>query len=194
MRRLVLVVTALLLLTACIGDTMNDKDQDDSTPSPTARSQSDGVEVWDLRVSPSAAAFGIPDDSNAGIYESEEPRSVRFELPQGRTLTMEATLVSFHRSGEGDAARFTVGMRSDQVPPAAIVTTYRDVLEQLDLGPETVDELDREIAAAPDDQTERISVASPELTLDDLKLGAQAGLAPVARSGRVIVGGSWQQR
>ena len=49
-----------------------------------------------------------------------------------------------------------------------------------------------QIEAAPTDPTERISVGSDAVTLGDLRISAQGGLAPVAGPGRVIIGGSWQ--
>ena len=190
-RRLVLALTALFLLSACIGVTMDDKDPHDSKAGPTARSTSDGVEVWDLTGRPSAKAFGISDETNDGTYETKAARAVRFKLPGGRTIETQATLVSFYRAGSGSDARFTVGIRTAQLEPGALVTTFRDALTQLDVPTEPADTLAAEIEAAPDDQTERISVGSETVTLGDLKVSAQAGLAPVAGSGRVIVGGSW---
>jgi len=191
MRRLVLALTALFLLSACIGVTMDDNDPKDSKPEPTARSSSDGVEVWDLTGQPSAKAFGISDETNDGTYETKTPRSVRFKLPGGRTIDTQATLVSFYRAGSGSDAHFTVGIRTAQLEPGPLVTAFRGVLTQLDVPTDPADTLAAKIDAAPDDQTERISVGSDAVTLGDLKLSAQAGLAPVAGSGRVIVGGSW---
>lgn len=192
MRRLLLALIALPLLTACIGVNMNDNDPDDK-PTPTARSTVDGVEVWDLQAAPTATAFGISEDSISGIYETDEPRTVRFVFPGGTELTVDATLVSFERSGEGDAAHFYVGIRTAELEPDELVAAYRDVLEQLNVSTTAADQVAAEIAAAPDDQTERISVGSDAVTLGSLKLGAQAGMAPIAGSGRVIIGGSWQK-
>lgn len=72
-RRLLLVVLSLLLLPACIRVSVNDTDDDGARPRPTARSQSHGVEVWNLQDTPTTAAFGIPEDSVAGIYETQKP-------------------------------------------------------------------------------------------------------------------------
>lgn len=193
MRRLLLALIALPLLTACIGVNMNDNDPDDK-PTPTARSTVDGVEVWDLQGPPTATAFGISEDSIAGIYETDQPRTVRFVLPGGTELRVDATLVSFEKSGEGDAAHFYVGIRTEELNPDELVAAYRDVLEQLNVSTTAADQVAAEIAAAPDDQTERIAVGSDQVTLGSLKIGAQAGMAPIAGSGRVIIGGSWQKR
>ncbi len=106
---------------------------------------------------------------------------------------MEATLVSFEKSGEGDAAHFYVGIRTAEIKPDALVAAYRDVLVQLEVPEDAADRFAAEVAAAPNDQTERINVGSDEVTLGALKLGAQAGMAPIAGSGRVIIGGSWQK-
>lgn len=189
MRRFLIPLVALLMLAACNGEDMNDKD----SPDPTARTTVDGVEVWDLTGDPSAAAFGIPEDSSDGSYETQKPRTVRLELPGGTSLTVKATLVSFYRSGRGDAATFTLGVRTAQLEPETLVTDYRDILTQLKVSTDAADKLADQIAAAPDDQTERINVGSEEVTLDGLAIGAQAGLAPIAGSGRIIVGGSWRR-
>lgn len=189
-RRLLLIVLALVLLPACVAVKINDNDQGEPKPRPTARSQSGGVEVWNLQDAPSRAAFGIPEDEVAGIYETQQPRTVRLELPDAVTLTVEATLVTFEQFG--DTGRFTVGIRTAQLKPDVLVATYRDVLEQLSVSTAVADTLAAEIAGAPRDQTERINVGSDTVTLGDLRIGAQAGLAPIAGSGRVIIGGSWQ--
>ena len=192
MRRLLLVLIALSSLTACNGANMNDNDPDDK-PMPTARSEAGGIEVWDLTGAPSAEAFGIPDDKAAGIYETQQPRTVRFVLPDGVELTVESTLVTFERFGEGDDARYTFGIRTAQLEPDALVSTYRDVLGQLQVPTDVADKLAAEIAGAPKDQTEHIIVGSAEASSGDLKIGAQADIAPIAGSGPVIIGGSWQK-
>ncbi|GAA3528744.1 hypothetical protein GCM10022234_27540 [Aeromicrobium panaciterrae] len=189
MRRLLIPLVALLMLAACNGEDMNDKD----SPNPTARTSVDGVEVWDLTGTPTATSFGIPEDKAAGVYETQKPRTVRFILPEGAELTVEATLVTFERFGEGDAAHFTFAIRTAQLEPDALVTDYRDILVQLKVSTDAADKLAAEIASAPDDQTERVDVGSDEVTLDGLAIGAQAGLAPIAGSGRIIIGGSWRR-
>lgn len=192
MRRVLPLVIALFLLAACNGENMNDKDPDDSTKHPTARSQADGVEIWNLQDPPSTTALGIPEDSAAGIYETQEPRTVRFDLPGGTRLTVKATLVTFERFGDGETARFTVGVRTAQLEPDALVATFRDVLGQLEVSTDAADQLAADLKAAPDDQTEHIIVGSDTVTLGNLRIGAQADVAPIAGAGPVIIGGSWQ--
>ena len=175
-----------------MNDNDNNNDNNDDGPRPTARSEVDGVEVWDLQGPPSVEAFGIEAESVVGIYETQDPRSVRFEFPGGSELTVEATLVTFERFG-GDDARFSVGIRTAQLEPDVLGATFRDVLDQLDVSAGPADQFAAEMRAAPDDQSERINIGSDTVTLGDLLIGAQAGIAPIAGSGRVIIGGSWQQ-
>jgi hypothetical protein len=177
------------MVTACDVSTT---DQDESQPVPSARSRADGVEVWDLTGKPSAEAFGLEGNRLDRSYESEQPRRVRFDLPDGTHLTLDAVLVSFTHIGDDGDPDFTVGIRTAQLEPDALVATFRSVLEQLDVRTGAADDLASRIVAAPDDQTERISVGSDVATLGGLAIGAQAGLAPIAGSGRVIVGGSWR--
>lgn len=64
----------------------------------------DGVEVWDLRTPPSAQDVGMPDNEDYVGYETDDPRRVRFLLPEDRQLTIDATLVVFDRVMHKDPA------------------------------------------------------------------------------------------
>ena len=94
-RAIAIMLIGLLTTTGCTVSL--DKDPDGgSTPHATAPTDDDGVEVWDLRTPPSAADVGLRDKDYVG-YETNEPRRVRFLLPDDRELTIDASLVVFDR-------------------------------------------------------------------------------------------------
>jgi hypothetical protein len=110
----VLVATTVGLLSGCVPGAESPavtSDQPDVSefsvshhgPTPTAMTIDDGVEVWDLTVSPSAEAFGIDmsdesiSDVEVGAYSSSGGggRPVRFLLPEGKTVDARANEVIF---------------------------------------------------------------------------------------------------
>ncbi len=158
-----------------------------------AETEADGVETWDLTGAPSAEAFGIADGSRAGIYETDEPRDVVLVLAGDERLEVEAKVLSFERarSGGGSGERFNLGLRGPTVPAGELVDQLRGIVEQLDVEAD-VDAYAAELADAPDDQPERIRFSSSRARFGDLELGVQANLAPIAQSGRFILGGAWR--
>ena len=180
LRSATLAVAVGMVLTGCLpgaGGAPTDDDPDRNEhgvihtgPEPTAMTHEDGVEVWDLTVPPSAEAFGIDTDVPArtsifvGAYSSTStgPRPVRFLMPEGRELELDATEVIFDAT---DSTETTAGTSEDEVllpegrlftlsvrapggdGPTAGPAAYRDVLEQLDLPSDSVEELERVIAS-----------------------------------------------
>lgn len=187
---ILLVIVLLVLPTGCV--TYGD---DDSTaqnaPEPTARTEADGVETWDLTGEPSAEAFGIAGDSRAGIYETDEPRTIVLELPGEDSVRFEARVISFTRSSGPDGDQFTLGARGASVEPEQLVEQLRAILEQLEGSSDSADAFIEEVIDAPADQPERVRFSSPTVTFGDLELGVQANVAPIAQSGRFILGGAW---
>lgn len=192
-RSFILTLLLALLLTGCVTVTENDGDDRDG-PEPTARSMSDGVETWDLTGTPSEAAFGIAEDSRAGIYETDEPRRIVLQLPGGTELDLEARVLTFERTGSGDGTgtRYSIGVRGDTVPPEELTAQLRSIAEQLELPTSSVDDYATDLQDAPADQTERVRYSSPTAQLDGFSIGVQANLAPIAEAGRFIVGGLWE--
>lgn len=186
-RRLAALGLVLIIVSACGGETVtSDLDRVPEPIDATAYSEVDGVETWDLTGKPSDTAFGIDDDSSAGIYETNKPRTVRVVLP-GRTVEMEAVLVSFYNGGNN----YTFGVRSAQLKPEPLTEAFRQVLDQLDVDIAPADDFVQRVAAAPADQSERINVGADSVLLGEWSVDATAGIAPLAGSGRVIFSGSW---
>jgi hypothetical protein len=186
-RRLAVASAVLIVLSACGGVTVSsDKDRPDEPIKATAYSKVDGVETWDLTGQPTKAAFGIEDDSNDSVYETQEPRSVRVLLP-GRIVEMQAVLVTF-TSGAGD---YSFAVRTPQLKPEPLTEAFRDVLRQLQVDETPADTFAQKVAAAPSDQSERINVGATSVVLGQWSVGPAAGIAPLAGSGRVIFSGTW---
>ena len=183
-------VAIVALLAGCVtvrgaGDAGSDG------PEPTARTVVDGVERWDLTGEPSTEALGIPEDSIAGIYETDEPRSILLELPEGASVELEARLVTFERTAGSDGDRFSLGIRGATVAPEELHRQLRSLADQLDLPPADVDIFIAEVTNSPPEQTERVRYSSPSVTYGDLELGVAANVAPIAGSGRFTLGGAW---
>jgi hypothetical protein len=173
-------------------------------PEPTAMSHENGVETWDLTVPPSVEAFGIDTDvpegarTRVGAYGSESGagRPVRFLLPGGEEVRVQATQVIFDaldnaqemtdQSGEvilPEGRLFHLRVNAVPVEGAeAGVDGYRDVLEQLDLPDTSVGELQEKIAAAdsvdPVDASQRVSVGASVPKTDGLDFGPSTSFRP----------------
>ncbi|KAA1380502.1 hypothetical protein [Aeromicrobium fastidiosum] len=153
---------------------------DDGRPgAPTAHSTSDGTETWDLTGQPSDEAFGIDAGTSTAIYATPEPRRVRFVLP-GRTIETETDLVDFRRDGSGGDCSFRVS--TPQTSAGEVTTTFRDVLGQLGLDDATAAAFDRDVSAAPADQSEVINVGVGEdvAVLGDWSVAPSARFTPLA--------------
>ncbi|MET0930743.1 MAG: hypothetical protein ABWX74_14580 [Aeromicrobium sp.] len=164
----------------------SDRDRPAEPIEATAYSEVDGVETWDLTGTPSDEAFGIEGASTA-VYETQEPRPVRIVL-EGRTVETDTDLVDFRRGGSGD---YTFRVSTPQLAADPLVAEYRSVLGQLGLGEASVDELDRQVAAAPADQSEKITVGSGDETavVGPWSVAASATFTPLAGLGRVVLAG-----
>lgn len=188
--RLAVSGLVLIILSACGGETVtSDRDRAPEPIDATAYSKVDGVETWDLTGEPSDVALGIDADSSAGIFETDEPRTVRIVLP-GRTVETQAVLVSFYDGGNN----YTFGVRTAQLKPEPLTEAFRDLLGQLDVDAAPADDFAQKMAAAPSDQSERINVGSDSVVLGGWSVSVAAGIAPLAGSGRVIFSGSWPSR
>ncbi len=188
--RLAAAAVAVALLSGCV-TVRGPGDAHSGGPDPTARTVVDGVERWDLTGEPSTEAFGIPDDRMAGIYETDEPRPILLELPEGASVKVEARLVTFERTTGVDGDRFSLGIRGATVAPEELHRQLRALADQLDLPPAEVDIFIAEVTNAPPEQTERVRYSSPSVTFGDLELGVAANVAPIAGSGRFTLGGAW---
>lgn len=188
--RLAATAATVALLSGCV-TVHSPGDGDSDGPDPTARTVVDGVERWDLTGEPSTDAFGIPEDRIAGIYETDEPRPILLELPEGTSVQLEARLVSFERTTGSDGDRFSLGIRGATVAPEELHRQLRSLADQLDLPPAEVDIFIAEVTNAPSEQTERVRYSSPSVTYGDLELGVAANVAPIADSGRFTLGGAW---
>ncbi|WP_146236267.1 hypothetical protein [Curtobacterium sp. MCBD17_023] len=173
-------------------------------PEPTAMTVENGVETWDLTVPPSVEAFGIDTDvpegarTRVGAYGSESGggRPVRFLLPGGEEVRVQATQVIFDALDNAQEMTDQSGkvilpqgrlfhLRVNAVPvegAKAGVDAYRDVLEQLDLPDTSVGELQQKIAAAdsvdPVDASQRVSVGASVPKTDGLDFGPSTSFRP----------------
>lgn len=137
-------------------------------PEPTARSYVDDVETWDLTVPPSVEAFGIDPDADptggvvVGAYSSTRSRHVRFLLPGGDVVDLQAVEVVFESrdrdepflldtTGEvlvGEGRQFSLWSDARTRDGAAAgVEDYRRVLGQMGLPDDSVAELEDAIAS-----------------------------------------------
>ncbi|MGJ9414329.1 hypothetical protein ACHAAC_16625 [Aeromicrobium sp. CF4.19] len=171
--------------------TENDTARDDG-PDPAARSMVDGLETWDLTQEPSAEAFGIAEDDRAGIYETDEARTVVLLLPGEERLEVETKALSFERTGTASGERFRLGVRGPTVPKDQLVEQLRSLTDQLGVDPAGVEDYASELADVDDEQTERVRYSSPSATFDALELGVSANVAPIADGGRFVLGGVWR--
>lgn len=186
----VAIVALLGCLLGCVTVTSRDT-ADPGGPDPTARQIEAGVETWDLTGPPSDEAFGIDAESSAGIYRTDEPRTIVLQFPGGEELEVEAPLISFSRFRGAEGDNFTVGIRGATVEPEMLDEQLRSIVGQLGSSPDLVDEFTAEVEQAPDEQTERVVFSGPSSQYGELAIGVQANLAPIAGMGRFIVGGSW---
>ena len=189
-----LLPSFLLLLLACSAGcvTVTPRDGDRPEPAePLAREIDGDVEIWDLTGAPSDAAFGIAEESSAGIYRTDEPRTIVLRLSDGDELRVEAPLISFSRFRGSDGDNFTVGIRGATVEPELLDEQLRSIVGQLGSSPDLVDDFTAEGEGAPDEQTERIVFSSPSARFGELEIGVQANLAPIAGAGRFVIGGAW---
>jgi len=136
------VLLGLLLTTACTVD-FNGPDDHVKTPHATAPTDADGVEVWDLRTRPSAADVGMTADKDYIAYETDEPRRVRFLLPQGKELDTEIYLLIFQRIAHEDPADPTrptgIDFDTKAMPLDTADAVMRDGLTALGLGTSPVE-------------------------------------------------------
>jgi len=174
-------------------------------PAPTAMTIEDGVEVWDLTVSPSAEAFGIDtsdesiSDIEVGAYSSSGGggRPVRFLLPEGKTVDARANEVIFELLDSPDGVISpttgevlvpkgrTFGLRVDAPAvegAAAGVAAYQEALEAIGLPTDSVRELQQKIAAEPTDSpvvdSERIAVSASLPPAQGLRFGVSTLFRP----------------
>lgn len=187
--RPLMILALIVLLTGCV--TVTENEPSDTAAEPTARSEVDGVETWDLTGEPSAEAFGIEEDSLAASYQTDEPRTIVLALAGGDSLRFEAPLISSTRARGAEGDNFTVGARGATVASDVLEDQLRSIVEQLGSSPDLVDPFAAEVAEAPEEQTERVRFSSPSASYDALTINVAANLAPVAGYGRSIIGGAW---
>ncbi|MBM9464598.1 hypothetical protein JL108_14155 [Aeromicrobium sp. YIM 150415] len=185
-----LVLVSLTCLLGCVTVTQRGGDEPDR-PEPIARQIDGDVETWDLSGPPSDAAFGIVAESSAGIYRTDEPRTIVLRFSDDEQLRVEAPLISFSRFRGADGDNFTVGIRGATVEPEVLDGQLRSIVDQLGSSPDLVADFTAEVKQAPPEQTERIVFSSPSAQFGDLEIGVQANLAPIAGSGRFVIGGAW---
>lgn len=100
-RRALVAGLALGLMTT-MGCTVTVNENSKDPKSPTAPTNADGVEQWDLRSRPTAKDVGMTKDEDVVVFETglKDPRPVVMLLPQQRTLRVEkVVLVTFDRIG-----------------------------------------------------------------------------------------------
>lgn len=185
-----LVLVSLTCLLGCVTVTQRGGDESER-PEPLARQIDGDVETWDLSGPPSDAAFGIAAESSAGIYRTDEPRTIVLRFSDDEQLRVEAPLISFSRFRGADGDNFTVGIRGATVEPEVLDGQLRSIVDQLGSSPDLVADFTAEVEQAPPEQTERIVFSSPSAQFGDLEIGVQANLAPIAGRGRFIIGGAW---
>lgn len=203
-----LAAAVVVLLTGCADGSPSSGGSEHGVshrgPEPTARSYEDGVETWDLTVPPSVEAFGIDTDvpegarTRVGAYGSEAAggRPVRFLLPGGKQVRVQATQVVFDALDNAQEMQDASGevilpkgrlfhLRVNTVPVAgakAGVHGYRDVLRQLDLSDTSVGELEEEIASAdsvdPVDASQRVGVEAGVPKTGGLDFGPSTSFRP----------------
>jgi hypothetical protein len=186
---LAIASAVLMLLSACGGSTVtSDRDRPVKPIEATAYSNADGAETWDLTGQPSDQAFGIEKGSSTAIYETPQPRRVRIVLP-GRTVETETDLVDFRRDGSGGDYSFRVS--TPQTSADEVTSMFRHVLGQLGLDDAAAVTFDRDVSAAPADQSEVIDVGVGEdvAVLGDWSVAPSARFTPLAKLGRVVLAG-----
>jgi len=191
-----------------------------SGPQPTAMTQDGDVEVWDLTVPPSVEAFGIDTDVAAtvstftGAYSSSAAggRPVRFDLPEGRAVEMQATEVIFTvtdspepiTGGDGEVVvpqgrLFSLSVRGGAGQGTeAGVDGYRDLLAQLALPDDSAVELQQKLDSAdaddPLDGSSRTGVSASLPASQGLEIGVSASFRPQDDSRRIALelAGTWE--
>ncbi|KRC64188.1 hypothetical protein ASE12_05060 [Aeromicrobium sp. Root236] len=132
-----------MLLTAACTVTFNGRHDAGRTPHPTAPTDANGVEVWDLRTPPSAADVGMRADEKSVVYETDEPRRVRFLLPEGKELKTKIYLLIFQRIAHEDPADPTrptgIDFDTRAMPLDTADGVMRDALTSFGLGTSAVD-------------------------------------------------------
>lgn len=127
----------------------------DKTPHAKAPTDDDGVEVWDLRTRPTAQDVGMPDSKDYVAYESDEPRTVRFLLPDDKVLETELYLVVFDRvtvPATTDKTVVTgVDFRAKTMPLDDAYVVMGDSLRAFGLDTSTVDAWRAKIEGRPTD-------------------------------------------
>ncbi len=149
-----MVVAVLLATTGCSVSFNRDGNPGPTeTPHATAPTDAKGVVVWDLRTAPSASDVGMPADEDYVAYETRKPRRVRFLLPEGRKLTIDATLVVFDRVMVPATTDRTVVTGIDfRMAPMRLETAYKVMgasLKAFGLDTKPVEEWRTEIANRP---------------------------------------------
>ena len=142
----------MLLTTACTV-TSNGAHDAGRTPHPAAPTDANGVEVWDLRTPPSASDVGMHTDRDHVAYETDEPRRVRFLLPEGKELDTTIYLLIFQRITHQDPTDPTrptgIDLDTKAMPLDRADAVMRDALTSFGLGTSAVDAWRREIAERP---------------------------------------------
>ena len=155
MRRTIAAIMTVLLVSAGCSVRFNGDPGPDArrTPHATAPTDAGGVEVWDLRTRPTAQDVGMPDSKDYVAYETRKPRRVRFLLPEGRKLTIDATLVVFDRVTVPATTDRTVVTGIDfRMAPMRLETAYKVMgvsLKAFGLDTKPVEEWRTEIANRP---------------------------------------------
>ncbi|MFY0409557.1 hypothetical protein [Solicola sp. PLA-1-18] len=189
LRRWVLVPALVLAVAGCGVVSVGDDDRASDAPSASARSVDGGTETWDLRVVPSAEAFGRADGKSAAVYQTREPRDVSLLLPQDRTLTVpDATLVDFKAFGPDRPERWSFGVTTAGMGREATVALLGDLLDELGLPAEVAAEFD---AASSTARTDDVSSPFQKTRLGELGIGVRATWAPRSERGTVDVAGDW---
>lgn len=152
-RVIAIMLIGLLTTTGCTVSFNGDNEDGDKTPHATAPTDDDGVEVWDLRTRPTAQDVGMPDDKNYVAYETDEPRTVRFLLPQDKVLETKLYLVVFDRvtvPATTDKTVVTgVDFRANTMPLEDAYVVMADSLKAFGLDTKPVDEWRSEIENRP---------------------------------------------
>ena len=151
-----MMLIALLTTTGCTVSFNGDTDTGhDKTPHAKAPTDDNGVEVWDLRTRPTAQDVGMPTSEDYVAYGTDEPRTVRFLLPEGKVLETKLYLLVFDRVTAPATTDKTVVTGMDfharSMPAKDAYKVMGRSLKAFGLGTAPVDQWRQEIENRPTD-------------------------------------------
>lgn len=134
---------------------------------------------WDLTEPPSRADVGMPDGQSVAVYETDDDRSITFELPEDVTLTVEAYLVAWDsmlRSSPQSDAPGSVAVTSGYTDLETAQRRFTEAADTLGLPAAPVSRWVR--AAADADGVERVESDPVRGRLGFLRLSVSGRFVP----------------